>query len=91
MDIRLIPVAKVLHIFRSKRLTDDVFYVRVHENLQVVKSVPSRTGHVTIVGLSPSLLRPDGQSRFAGVASGLPSSPRNPEDWRFFNAPVPPL
>jgi hypothetical protein len=34
-----------------------VLHVRVQESLKPVERVPARIGHITIVGLSPSLLR----------------------------------
>jgi hypothetical protein len=47
MDIRPIRIARVFHIFRPKRLCNDVFHVRVDESLKLVEGVPVRTGHVT--------------------------------------------
>jgi hypothetical protein len=44
MNIRPIPIAQVFHIFRSIRLRNDVFHVRVHESLKLVESVPAKTG-----------------------------------------------
>ena len=67
VDVRPIRIARVFHIFRSKRLCNDVFHVRVDESLKLVESVPARTGHVTHYrGPSPSALHTDGHSRFAG-------------------------
>src|ERR1700678_1405352 len=47
MNIRPIPIAQVFHIFRSIRLRNDVFHVRVHESLKLVESVPARTVHIS--------------------------------------------
>ena len=69
MDIRPVRIARVFHIFRSKRLCNDVFYVRVDESLKLVESVPARTGHVTHYrGLSPSALHTGAHSRSAKIS-----------------------
>jgi hypothetical protein len=49
MDIRPIRIARLLHIFRSKRLCNYVFHVRLNESLKLVEGVPARTGHMTII------------------------------------------
>ncbi len=67
VDIRPIRITRVFHIFRSKRLCNDVFHVRVDESLKLVESVPARTGHTTHYrSPSPSPLHTSSHSRSAG-------------------------
>ena len=47
MDIRPVRIARVFYIFRSKRLCNDVFHVRVDESLKLGESIAARTGHMT--------------------------------------------